>query len=225
MNKYVLQLLKKFAGIDIDELQAEFNRVQGENVKISTQLRHASDKISSMEKQISRLEAEATAYQTSVRENEEKHQKTMGEICLQNKELNSHIDEKDELIKQLQKDISDKEKALEDLQEKYNQLNNSLKAQQDSYEEKIKNLHQDTDTSLQQKEQNLLNARQQTSRSCRKKYAVLKLNVMLFPRPYQKKKRNLKQQRHHSMKLLSRSKRWISATKTVKTRIKKPKQN
>lgn len=33
MNKYVLQLLKKFAGIDIDELQAEFNRVQGENVK------------------------------------------------------------------------------------------------------------------------------------------------------------------------------------------------
>ena len=84
MNKYVLQLLKKFAGIDIDELQAEFNRVQGENVKISTQLRHASDKISSMEKQISRLETEATAYQTSVRENEEKHQKTMGEICLQN---------------------------------------------------------------------------------------------------------------------------------------------
>ena len=160
MNKYVLQLLKKFAGIDIDELQAEFNRVQGENVKISTQLRHASDKISSMEKQISRLEAEATAYQTSVRENEEKHQKTMGEICLQNKELNSHIDEKDELIKQLQKDISDKGKALEDLQEKYNQLNNSLKVQQDSYEEKIKNLHQDTDTSLQQKEQNLLNARQ-----------------------------------------------------------------
>ena len=160
MNKYVLQLLKKFAGIDIDELQAEFNRVQGENVKISTQLRHASDKISSMEKQISRLEAEATAYQTSVRENEEKHQKTMGEICLQNKELNSHIDEKDELIKLLQKDISDKEKALEDLQEKYNQLNNSLKVQQDSYEEKIKNLHQDTDTSLQQKEQNLLNARQ-----------------------------------------------------------------
>ena len=75
MNKYVLQLLKKFAGIDIDELQAEFNRVQGENVKISTQLRHASDKISSMEKQISRLEAEATAYQTSVRENEEKHQR------------------------------------------------------------------------------------------------------------------------------------------------------
>ena len=95
MNKYVLQLLKKFAGIDIDELQAEFNRVQGENVKISTQLRHASDKISSMEKQISRLEAEATAYQTSVRENEEKHQKTMGEICLQNgckfyKNLSAH---------------------------------------------------------------------------------------------------------------------------------------
>ena len=55
----------------------------------------------------------------------------MGEICLQNKELNSHIDEKDELIKQLQKDISDKGKALEDLQEKYNQLNNSLKVQQD----------------------------------------------------------------------------------------------
>ena len=67
MNKYVLQLLKKFAGIDIDELQTEFNRVQGENVKISTQLRHASDKISSMEKQISRLEAEATAYQSRVR--------------------------------------------------------------------------------------------------------------------------------------------------------------
>ena len=31
MNKYVLQLLKKFAGIDIDELQAEFNRVQCQN--------------------------------------------------------------------------------------------------------------------------------------------------------------------------------------------------
>ena len=80
-------------------------------------------------------------------------------VC-KTRSYNSHIDEKDELIKQLQKDISDKGKALEDLQEKYNQLNNSLKVRTGILRRKIKNLHQDTEHFLQQKEQNLLNARQ-----------------------------------------------------------------
>lgn len=160
MNKYVLQLLKKFAGINVDELQAEFNRVQGENVKLSTQLRHAQDKINSMERQISRLQDEATTCQNNAKENEEKHQKTIGEISLQNKELNTHIDEKDELIKQLNKENIDRNKACEEMQEKYEQLDKHLKVQEETYEKKIKELTENLRTVQQQNEAALSKYRQ-----------------------------------------------------------------
>lgn len=56
MNKFTLQLLKKVTGIDVDELQADFNRVQVENVNISTQLKYTLQDIMAMEKRVNKLE-------------------------------------------------------------------------------------------------------------------------------------------------------------------------
>lgn len=57
MNNFTLQLLKKITGIDVDELQADYNRVQTENIAISTQLKYTLQDLSAMEKRVNTLES------------------------------------------------------------------------------------------------------------------------------------------------------------------------
>lgn len=58
MNRIALQLLKKMSGIDVDSLQAEFNRIQGENVKVTTQLKYALQELSATEKKVEKLQTD-----------------------------------------------------------------------------------------------------------------------------------------------------------------------
>ncbi|MDY5938256.1 MAG: hypothetical protein SPJ29_00635 [Phocaeicola sp.] len=57
MNNFTLQLFKKITGIDVDELQADYNRVQTENIAISTQLKYTLQDLSAMEKRVNTLES------------------------------------------------------------------------------------------------------------------------------------------------------------------------
>lgn len=65
MNRFALQLLKRMAGIDVDELQTEFNRVQGENVKVTTQLKYALQDLMQVEKRVDKLQEKLAQLQVS----------------------------------------------------------------------------------------------------------------------------------------------------------------
>ena len=58
MNRLALQLLKKWGGIDVDQLQADLSRMQEEKDQLSARLNQTVNSLENRQKELARLQEE-----------------------------------------------------------------------------------------------------------------------------------------------------------------------